>query len=157
MNRRTERQRAILRIVERRSVATQGELRDLLKTRGFRVDQATVSRDIRELGLVKTSPDGTIPRYATVESVSPPAHMRATAILSRLVRGVEASGNLLVVKTGPGEANPVGLALDRLGWREIAGTVAGDDTLLVVVREGSSARRLGRRILNLKAGKRDTA
>ena len=51
----------------------------------------------------------------------------------------------------------MGLALDRLGWREIIGTVAGDDTLLVVVREGSSARRLGRRILNLKSGKRDTA
>ena len=157
MKSRTDRHKAILKIVEHQAVSTQGELRNLLKTRGFRVDQATVSRDIRELGLVKTSPDGSTPRYATVESVSPPAHMRANAIISRLVRGVEASGNLLVIKTGPGESSPVGLALDRLGWREIIGTVAGDDTLLVVVREGSSTRRLGRRILNLKTGKRDTA
>jgi transcriptional regulator of arginine metabolism len=63
----------------------------------------------------------------------------------------------LVVKTDPGEASPVGLALDRLGWPEVVGTVAGDDTLLLVVREGVPARKLAKRILDLKHHKKDTA
>lgn len=151
------RQRAILEVVAREAVATQAELKGRLKARGFAADQATLSRDVRELGLVKTSDDGVHTRYALPEAVAPPVHARPAAILERLVRKAEASGNLLVLKTDPGEANPVGLALDRLGWPEIAGTVAGDDTLLVVVREGSSARRLARKIRDLKSHRKDTA
>ncbi len=84
-------------------------------------------------------------------------HLKASAILARLVRKIESSGNLLVVKTDPGEASPVGLALDRMGWPEVVGTVAGDDTLLVVVREGTPARKLAKKILQLKNPKKDTA
>ncbi len=157
MSLKTERQKAILAVVAKQLVATQGELKELLHARGVEADQATLSRDIRELGLVKASGDGVHSRYAPLEAVAPPVQPKAGAILARLVHGVEASGNLLVLKTDPGEANPVGLALDRMGWREVAGTVAGDDTLLVVVREGASAKRLGRRIMDLKNRKKDTA
>jgi transcriptional regulator of arginine metabolism len=157
MKTKSERQRAILDVIARGAVATQIELRDLLRARGFEADQATISRDIRELGLVKVSDDGLHPRYAPVEAVSPPLQGRASAVVARLVRKVEWSGNLVVVKTDPGEANPVGIAFDRLAWPEVVGTVAGDDTLLVVVREGTPARRLARKIMDLKTHKKDTA
>ena len=157
MRDKADRQKAILEIVAKNSVATQAELKRLLKARGLPADQATLSRDIRELGLVKTSADGVHSHYAPVEAVTPPITPRATAILARLVKNADVSGNLLVLKTDPGEAGPVALALDRLGWAEVLGTVAGDDTLLVVVREGASGKRLARKIMDLKRGKKETA
>jgi transcriptional regulator of arginine metabolism len=157
MSIKAERQKAILEAVAAEPVATQAHLKRLLKARGFEADQATLSRDIRELGLVKVSDDGVHARYAPVEAVAPPVHPRPGAIVSRLVRRVDWSGNLLVLKTDPGEASPVGIALDRLGWPEVVGTVAGDDTLLVVLREGASARRLARKIVDLKTSRKDTA
>lgn len=157
MTTKAERQKAVLEAVARSAVATQAELKGLLKARGIEVDQATISRDIKELGLVKVSDDGVHYRYATVEAVAPPVHTKASAIVARLVRAVDWSGNLLVVKTDLGEASPVALALDRMGWPEVVGTVAGDDTLLVVVREGASARRVAKKILDLKTHRKDTA
>lgn len=157
MNSKTERQNALLEVIAGKAVSTQSELKELLKARGIVADQATLSRDIRELGLVKASDDGAHYRYAPVESVSPPAHMKASTTLARLVRKIDCSGNLLVVKTDPGEASPIGLALDRMGWSEVVGTVAGDDTLLVVVKEGVAARKLAKRILDLKSHQKSTA
>src|SRR5580765_6880247 len=150
MSTKTDRQNAILDVIAKHAVATQAELKDRLKNRGIEADQATLSRDIRELGVVKASDDGAHYRYAPVEAVGPPVHLKASAILARLVRKIETSGNLLVVKTDPGEASPVGLALDRMAWPEVVGTVAGDDTLLVVAREGTPARKLAKKILGLK-------
>src|SRR6516225_5452322 len=121
MTAKTDRQNALLDVIAKHAVATQSELKDRLKERGIEADQATLSRDIRELGLVKASEDGTHYRYAPVEAVAPPVHLKASAILARLVRKIDSSGNLLVVKTDPGEASPVGLALDRMGWREVVG------------------------------------
>ncbi len=157
MSTKAERQKAILDVIGTRAVATQAELKELLKARGIAADQATLSRDIRELGLVKASDDGVHARYATVEAVARPALPKPAAILARMVRKVDWSGNLLVLKTAPGEANPVGLALDHLNWREVVGTVAGDDTLLVVVKEGVPARRVAKRIMDLKSHKKDSA
>jgi transcriptional regulator of arginine metabolism len=157
MSTKTERQKAELELIAQHAVATQGELRALLRGRGIEADQATLSRDIRELGVVKVSDDGRSYRYAPVETVAPPLHTKASALVARLVRKADASGNLVVLKTDIGEASAVGAALDRLGWSEIVGTVAGDDTLLVVVKEGASSRRLVKRILDLKAHKKDTA
>jgi transcriptional regulator of arginine metabolism len=157
MSMKSDRQNAILDVIAKRSVATQSELKDRLRQRGIEADQATLSRDIRELGLVKASDDGAHYRYAPVESVSPPVHLKASSILARLVRKIECSGNLLVLKTDPGEASPVGLALDRMGWEEVVGTVAGDDTLLVVAREGVPARKLAKKILGLKHEKKSIA
>jgi transcriptional regulator of arginine metabolism len=157
MSTKSERQKALLDVIARQAVSTQSELKELLKARGIEADQATLSRDIRELGLVKASDDGARYRYAPVEAVAPPAHMKASTILARLVRKVDCSGNLLVVKTDPGEANPIGLALDRMAWSEVVGTVAGDDTLLVVVKEGASARKLAKKILDLKSHQKSSA
>src|SRR5436190_23811080 len=123
MSAKSERQKALLDVIARQAVATQGELKELLKARGIEADQATLSRDIRELGLIKASDDGSHYRYAPVESVAPASHEKASTILARLVRKIECSGNLLVVKTDPGEASPAGLALDRMGWTEVVGTV----------------------------------
>src|SRR5262245_28064003 len=157
MSAKADRHNAILDEIAKRAIATQAELKDRLKGRGIEADQATLSRDIRELGLVKASEDGAHYRYAPVEAVAPPVHLKASAILARLVRKIECSGNLLVVKTDPGEASPVGLALDRMGWEEVAGTVAGDDTLLVVAREGTPSRKLAKKILDLKSHQKSTA
>jgi transcriptional regulator of arginine metabolism len=157
MSAKSERQKALLDVIARQAVSTQSELKELLKARGIDADQATLSRDIRELGLVKASDDGAHYRYAPVEAVAPPGHTKASAILARLVRKIDCSGNLLVVKSDPGEANPIALALDRMGWSEVVGTVAGDDTLLVVVKEGVPARKLAKKILALKSGQKDSA
>ena len=157
MSDRVERQKAILDVVATRAVSTQRELKELLQARGIDVDQGTISRDIKELGIVKVSDDGEHYKYAPVEAVSPSTHQRPSAIVARLVKKVDWSGNLLVVKTDLGEASPVSLAIDRLGWPEVLGTVAGDDTLLVVVREGVSARKVAKKILDLKRSKKDTA
>ncbi len=151
------RQKAILEVIAAEEVATQAHLKRLLRARGFEADQATLSRDIRELGLVKVSADGVHYRYAPVEAVAPPAGPKASATVARLARRVDWSGNLVVIKTDPGEAGPVGIAIDRLCWPEIIGTVAGDDTLLVVLREGASARRTARRLMELKSRRKDTA
>lgn len=157
MSMKAERQKALLDVIAKQAVSTQAELKDLLKARGVVADQATLSRDFRELGLVKVSDDGQNYRYSLVESVAPPLHMKATLMVARLVRKVDCSGNLLVIKTDLGEASPLALAFDRLGWPEIVGTVAGDDTLLLVVREGVPARRLAKKILDLKTHKKDSA
>src|SRR5436190_18107089 len=157
MSAKAERHNAILDLIAKHAVATQAELKDLLKERGIEADQATLSRDIRELGLVKASDDGAHYRYAPLEAVAPPVHMKASAILARLVRTVDCSGNLLVIKTDPGEASPIALALDRMGWAEVVGTVAGDDTILVVVKEGSPARKLAKKILDLKSNQKNSA
>ena len=157
MSTKADRQKALLDVIAEQAVSTQAELKDLLKARGIEADQATLSRDIRELGLIKASDDGAHYRYAPVESVAPPAHMKASAILARLVRKIDSSGNLLVVKTDPGDASPIALALDRMGWSDVVGTVAGDDTLLVVVKEGVPARKLAKRILDLKSHQKDSA
>ncbi|HZE97120.1 MAG TPA: arginine repressor [Planctomycetota bacterium] len=157
MSSKADRQNALLDLIARHPIATQAEIKDRLRERGIAADQATLSRDIRELGLIKASEDGVHYRYAPVEAVASPGHPKASAILARLVRKIECSGNLLVVKTDPGEASPVGLALDRMSWPEVVGTVAGDDTLLVVAREGSPARKLAKKILDLKRHKKDSA
>ena len=105
MSTKAERQRLILDVIAKHAVATQAELKDLLKVRGVECDQATLSRDIRELGLVKASGDGQHVRYSPVESVAPPVHMKASTIVARLVRKVDWSGNLLVLKTEIGRAH----------------------------------------------------
>jgi len=157
MSTKPARQKAILEAIAARPVATQAELKELLRGRGFTADQATLSRDIRELGLVKVSDDGVHARYAPVEAVAPPLRTKAQAIIARLVRKVDWSGNLVVVKTDIGEASPVSLAIDRLDWPQIVGTVAGDDTLLVVAREGFPARKLAKKITDLKTRKKELA
>jgi transcriptional regulator of arginine metabolism len=148
MNSKATRQREILEVCAEQAVATQGELRTLLGRRGHRVDQATLSRDIRELGLVKLS-DGESYRYAPVEEASPVVRAGSEAALGRMVVSATAAHNLVVLKTHPGNASPAALALDHLGWKEILGTVAGDDTVFIATVTVADAKRLARKIESL--------
>ncbi len=146
-DRRAGRHEAILREVGGGFVRTQEELRRKLAARGFPVDQGTLSRDVRELGLVKVpGQDGEGTHYALARTQGPPVSSDPVAAVARFARGADWSGNLVVVATDAGNAGPLGLAVDRLGWKEVLGTVAGDDTLLVVVREGFRARAVAERI-----------
>lgn len=125
-------------------IFSQGELRNELLRRSVNVTQATLSRDISELGLVKLSSSGT---YQLPENVS--EHAEAGAILDhlrQLVRQIDFSGNLVLVKTAPGDAQAAGERFDHLNFKEVAGTLAGDDTLLVVVRESYNASRFARKL-----------
>lgn len=144
-----DRQKRILELVRERAIATQTELKEILAGEGVEVDQGTLSRDIRELGLVRvTTEDGF--KYAPVEAATPVVPATSSKLAGRLVKSAEKSGNLIVVQTGPGVASVVGLAIDKLAWPEVLGTVAGDDTLLVVVREEYSAAKVVKKILELR-------
>jgi transcriptional regulator of arginine metabolism len=141
MNRR-ERQAAIVRLVREQAISTQGELAEALHASGFDVVQTTVSRDVAELGLVKVrAPSGRLV-YAT-PGASDVDRLRAlAAAMRRYGTGVEAAGNLLVITTPSGYANALAQAMDEAAHPGIAGTVAGDNTIIVVVRDGSSTAGL---------------
>ncbi|HTF57449.1 MAG TPA: arginine repressor [Planctomycetota bacterium] len=148
--RRAGRHEAILRIVGKGVVRTQGELQKKLAGQGFPVDQGTLSRDVRELGLVKVpGQDGEGTHYALGSVAGAPPSSDPAAAVARFARGADWSGNIVVVATDVGNAGPLGIAVDRLGWKEVLGTVAGDDTLLIVVREGARARAVAERIKSL--------
>lgn len=140
------RHRLILDIVDHEAVGSQTELRDRLAERGVNVNQATLSRDLKELRLVKISEDGVRYRYVRPEDASPGRPDQAIQLLRQFVRRVEASGTLVVVSTELGNAGPIAVALDRLKLPGLLGTVAGDDTVLAVVSESVSARAVRDRI-----------
>lgn len=150
MKTRIERHKEILRLVSERAIRTQAELRRRLFRSGIRVNQATLSRDVRQLGLVKVSNGEDGPRYARMEEIAPPSGGASETLAARLVRSVEAVRHLVVVKTDPGGASPLGLTIDRMRWQELAGTVAGDDTLLAVARSAAGARKIAGKIEGMR-------
>lgn len=144
------RHRKILEIIRERVIATQEELARALREAGFPVTQATVSRDIRELGLVKIPFDQNTFRYAPPgEAVLPRRDERLRRLLRTSVQYIDSSENLVVVKTLPGEAQGVASAIDQAAWPEIIGTVAGDDTLLIVVKPKKMVCRVLERLNEL--------
>lgn len=150
-----ERQRAILDLVRAHPIRTQEELVDAL--RGLRLDvtQATVSRDVRELGLLRVA-DGDGLRYVTSAADVDPGgtSARLRSAVREHVRGVEFVGHLGVVRTRPSTAPLVAAALDQAHFEEVAGTVAGDDTVLIVARGADAARKLQQRIEAINKGGR---
>ncbi len=131
---RHKRRELIMELVSSRSVGSQRALAEMLAAKGVSVTQATLSRDIRELGLVK-APDGASGlRYQPANSLNNVSAIAAGPV----VTGIEVSGNLLVVRTRPGFAQSVAAGLDQARWPEVLGTVAGDDTVLVVLAESAS-------------------
>ena len=143
---RMARERAILEIVATHPVATQGELARELGRRGAAVTQATVSRDIAQLGLVKVRGESGKLVYARPGASDPDRVGELTAALRRWVVALEAAGALVVVRTPPGCANAVGIALDEAALPEIAGCIAGDDTIFLAVREGFAAAELAEQL-----------
>lgn len=146
-----ERQRAILELVHRELIATQVELQSRLRGLGVDADQATLSRDIKELRLVKVpSEDGH--RYTRVNPATSMVPIRPEDFVARFVRSAEPAGQLVVLKTDPGNASPVAGALDHLAWDGIVGTVAGDNTVFVACAHISAARKIARHIENMRKG-----
>ena len=143
-----QRQHRIARLLETNSVTSQAQLVDLLAADGVVATQATVSRDLEELGAVKVRVPGGDTVYAIPEVVfdriAPEDHLRR--VFGDWVVEVASSGNLVVLRTPPGSAHVVGSALDRAGLPEVLGTVAGDDTLIVVVSEKVGGSKVAGRL-----------
>lgn len=136
-----QRQHRISRLLEEHRVTNQSQLTDLLAEAGVSVNQATVSRDLEELGAIKVRVPGGETAYAIPEmpkeQVAPEDHLRR--VLSDWVVEVERSGDLVVLRTPPGSAHVVGSAIDRNGLDRVIGCVAGDDTLLVIAEQRGGA------------------
>ncbi len=143
------RQSKILEIIAQNTVETQEQLIEMLREAGYDVTQATVSRDIRELRLMKVSCGFGIYKYIVSSQNSHAHSAKYINILSETVINVEHAGNIVVVKTYPGMANAAGAALDSMDWTEIIGSIAGDDTLMLVVRSGETARAFSAELVGL--------
>ena len=144
----TQRQHRIARLLEANAVTSQGQLVELLAGDGVVATQATVSRDLEELGAVKVRVPGGETVYAIPElpkdRVAPEDHLRR--VLGDWVVEVAHSGNLVVLRTPPGSAHVVASALDRAGLADVIGTVAGDDTIMVVASERVGGNKVARRL-----------
>jgi transcriptional regulator of arginine metabolism len=139
----TLRQRAVLEELKRGPIANQEDLQRALRRRGFKVGQATLSRDIRDLRLVKTSAGYALPHGdGTAGSGLPPVQR----LVKEFVLDVRAAQNLLVVRTIKGSAQPVAAALDDQDWDEVVGTIAGDDAVLIVCPDNHAAKKISTRI-----------
>jgi transcriptional regulator of arginine metabolism len=139
----TLRQRAILDLLKHAPVASQEDLQKALRKRGIKVGQATLSRDIRDLGLSKTALGYALPQG---DSSASPALPPVSRLVREFALEVRVAQNLLVIKTSVGSAQPVAAALDEENWPEAIGTVAGDDTILIVCPDNKDAARLAARI-----------
>lgn len=137
-----QRQRKILEIIREFQVETQEELADKLIDSGYIVTQATVSRDIRELGLTKMSVDGRTQHYVAVSNTEAVMNVKLLRILKDGFLSMDLAQNLLVIKTVSGMAMAVAAALDALKWQEIVGSIAGDDTIFCAVRNMDEAYEL---------------
>jgi len=144
----TQRQHRIARLLEAQGVSSQSQVVDLLAAEGVLATQATVSRDLEELGAVKVRVPGGETVYAIPEQpkdrVAPEEHLKRA--FSEWVVEVAHSGNIVVLRTPPGSAHVVASALDRSGLNGVLGTVAGDDTLFVLVSERTEARSVARKL-----------
>ena len=142
----TRRQAVILALVDREALHSQDELRRRLHKRGFEATQATISRDINELGLVKRAGDGAYQRPG-VDTTSPQtARTALERAVAEFLRRAERVQQLVVIRTGVGQAQPLALAIDRAQLSEAVGTIAGDDTILVIARDQRRAAALVRRL-----------
>lgn len=146
----TFRQTAILDIVEREPITSQEQLRNRLKLRGIEATQGTLSRDIRALELVKRAADGAYSRSGA-QSEGHPEEVVESAV-SDYLRRHERVEQMLVLKTDAGNAQPLAVAIDRARLPEVAGTIAGDDTILVICRSAGEAQALQTRLDRLMRG-----
>ena len=149
MTNKRERQAAILELIGERAVASQRELQRLLKQRGCDVTQATLSRDLHDLGVARVpTPEGV--RYAMPDAGGDDGGgPELGGLLPHLFVSVDGVGELLVLRTLSGGAQAVAEALDTEGWSEVLGTIAGDNTILLICRSAQARDRVARRIRSL--------
>jgi transcriptional regulator of arginine metabolism len=156
---RVARQARIVELITQRAVRSQGELLALLEASGIETTQATLSRDLDDLGAVKLrGADGGTPVYVIPEDGSPVRGVeggttRLSRLLGELLVSADASGNLAVLRTPPGAAHYLASALDRAALHDVVGTIAGDDTIIVVAREPLTGAELAQRIQALPTNK----
>ena len=137
-----ERHSQIIRLIRQYDIETQEELAEKLNESGFRVTQATVSRDIRELKLTKISKPGGGSRYAVLQSVDQEMSRKYTNVLRTSFQSMDLAQNILIVKTVSGMAMAVGAAIDNLSVEGIMGCIAGDDTLFLAIKDGQQAEHI---------------
>jgi transcriptional regulator of arginine metabolism len=151
MSNKKERQRAITQLIGSRAVASQEELKQLLASQGFGVTQATLSRDLRDLGVVRAPGDGGA-RYMLPQMVVDEAKPSLESLLPQLFSRIDGVGELIVLHTLPSGAQPIAEAVDALGWPEIIGTLGGENTVLIVCRSPDARVRLTERLTQLARG-----
>ncbi len=145
----SQRHAAIAKLVMNESIETQEDLARMLRSLGYSVTQATVSRDIKEMRLIKIlTPEGKY-KYATVDNAESDLQDRFNRIFSSSVLSVNSSGNLIVIKTISGSANAAAEAIDSMKWPDVLGTLAGDNTVFIVVKEGRSVIETIKRFQNM--------
>ena len=149
---RDQRLRAIADLIRTRPISSQDEVAEGLSALGFTVTQATISRDLEQLGAIKSRRDGLL-IYALPGQVGSLANdgPNIASVFRDWVRSVDIAGNLVVVKTPPGTAHLVGVALDRAELPQVVGTICGDDTLFVAVRDAANAPKFAQQLQNLRA------
>lgn len=140
------RQAAILEIVDREAITSQKQLRELLRGRGIEATQATLSRDIRDLGLIKRAADGAYRRSGAESRPAVDSEVEFRTAVDDYLRRFDVVEQLIVLKTDTGQAQPLAVAIDRAGLAEIVGTIAGDDTILVICRSAPDAAGLSKRL-----------
>ncbi|MEO7275781.1 MAG: arginine repressor [Vicinamibacterales bacterium] len=144
------RQAVILELIASLDVTSQEQLRELLRVRGIETTQATLSRDIRDLGLVKAAADGAY-RLASRRPTGSDPEAAARRAIDEYLRSFEQVEQLLVLRTDPGQAQALAIALDRSGLPDVVGTIAGDDTILVICRSASHASTFAARLRGVAA------
>jgi transcriptional regulator of arginine metabolism len=145
------RQRAIADLIRAQPLASQEELAERLSAQGFAVTQATISRDLEQIGAVKVRREGQL-SYALPDQVRDAPAPRLAAVFRDWVRSVDTAGNLVVIKTPPGSAHLVGVALDGSGMDQIVGTICGDDTIFAACRTIAAAKSLSRTLASQAGG-----
>ena len=146
---RDQRLRAIADLIRARPVASQDELADGLSALGLTVTQATISRDLEQLGAVKVRRDNRLV-YALPEQHQPAGAPDLGSVVRDWVRSVAVAGNLVVLKTPPGSAHLVAVALDATDLPDVVGTISGDDTIFVAVRDATRAPGFARKLGDLR-------
>ena len=149
---RDQRLRTIADLIRTRPISSQDELAEGLSALGYSVTQATISRDLEQLGAVKARRGGLL-IYALPEQIASTANEgpEMAAVFRDWVRSVDFAGNLVVIKTPPGSAHLVGVALDRAELAQVVGTICGDDTIFVALRDAATAPSLAQQLQGLRA------
>jgi transcriptional regulator of arginine metabolism len=148
MSRKSERQEAILSLISSHSIASQEDLKHLMGERGWTVTQATLSRDLRDLGVMR-APTESGARYLLPEMVGDDGKLSLDSLLPQWFSKIDGVGELIVLHTLPSGAPPISEAVDSQGWPEVVGTLAGENTVLIVCRSAAARAALTERISRL--------
>ncbi len=142
MSTKNDRQEAIIRLIKENSISTQDELTALMRKQGFKVTQATCSRDIKDLGIIKVTGPGQTTKYAVLDRTGDIAPGRLLAVFANSLLSCDCAMNIVVVRTLPGMAQAAAAALDSMRLQNVVGTIAGDDTIFIASQGIEEAKSL---------------